>query len=226
MPAHVSSSRDVADDHRRLARPRPRPAAPSPRPRRASTSAHATRRALARRRARRSRARCRSARRDRRTAASPARHKHAGDPARRRMPRAECTFARHDRARGRRAGVRRDGAPHRVVLGRDRRPSGPAALAHPAPALGVGRRHAHRLDRDRADADQALASRAQPVRLVQLLDRHPRHVHRRVPRGLAPRRRDAHRGVEQVRHRAGRRSATTRRSSPGGTHRRRTRSRC
>ncbi len=85
---------------------------------------------------------------------SPRTHNQNSPPASERSPLArvhepECTFSRHVTSRGSCARVRRHGPPDRVVLGRNRRPPRPAPLADPAPAVGVGRRHARRLDRDR-----------------------------------------------------------------------------
>ena len=108
----------------------------------------------------------------------------------------------HDGARRDRACVHRDGPPDRVVLGCHRRPPRPAPHTHPPSDLGVGRNDADRLDRDRSYTHQAFAPRPQPVRVVQLLDRHARHVPRRLPRGMALRRRDPHRRLEQVQARA------------------------
>ena len=137
-----SSSRDVADD-------RPRRAAPSASTSRAVSAAASAidvgardRRALARREHR-----DRAPVADRRVgivgrARPRADDEDSGDPSRARSAtsaRAECTFSRHVLPRGSRAHVRRHGPPDRVVLGRDRRPPGPAALADPAPAVGVGR---------------------------------------------------------------------------------------
>ena len=150
-------------------------------------------------------ARCPSARRDRRKDEFP-RRRRGHDGSARRRPTHGVYVRRHGRARGSRSRVHRDGTPNRVVFRRNRRPPASAADADPASALGVGRHQAHRLDRDRADADEAFASRAQPVRRVQLLDRQPRHLQRGVPRRMALRRRNTHRdlGPVQERARAGR----------------------
>ena len=86
-------------------------------------------------------------------------------------------------------------------VGRDCRLRQPSAFTHPAPDLGVGRHRPVRLDRHRAEPGQEGTSRRASRGVGQLLGAQPRHLQRRVSRGVVLRRRNPKSGVGQVRQR-------------------------